>query len=92
MRDEKGQFADGNPGGPGRPPRDADIGYLCAMADACDLDTWKEIVARAVTDAKGGNAKARDWLSVYLLGKPSTDAVCLGKIGQAEFERSLAMF
>lgn len=77
MRDKKGRFENGNPGGPGRPPRDTDLEYLLILAEGCPLDTWKDIVKRAVSDATAGNAKAREWLGSYLVGKPVTDAVPL---------------
>jgi hypothetical protein len=34
-------------------------------------------VARAVADAKAGDAEARDWLAAYLVGRPETAAVTL---------------
>src|SRR5437016_5305664 len=67
-RNTNGTFAPGNPGGPGRPRRGVERQYLAAFAEAVSLDDWREVVGKAVTDAKAGNAKARDWLSKYLLG------------------------
>ncbi len=46
--------------------------YLDVVMNACDLDTWRKIVARAVADALQGDAQARKWLSDYVLGKPPT--------------------
>jgi hypothetical protein len=66
-----GQFAEGNPGGPGRPRRAIERDYLAALSDACGPETWREIVERAVADAKNGDAKAREWLAHYLLGIPA---------------------
>ncbi len=63
-----GRFAKGNPGGPGRPRRTVEREYLATLADAVSLDDWRQIVGRAVVDAKDGDAKARDWLTRYLLG------------------------
>lgn len=34
---------------------------------ACALEDWREIVTKAVVDAKTGNAKAREFLARYLL-------------------------
>lgn len=65
-----GRFAPGNPGGPGRPARPIERDYLRALADACPPETWKTIVERAVADAASGDAKAREWLASYLLGRP----------------------
>jgi hypothetical protein len=67
-RSSAGRFAAGNPGGPGRPRRLVEADYLHALTDACPIDTWREIVVRAVEDAKAGDAKARSWLAGHLLG------------------------
>ncbi len=67
-RGPRGRFAEGNAGGPGRPPRPVELHYLRAISDACPLETWAEIVAKAVDDAKGGDPQARAWLSKYLCG------------------------
>jgi hypothetical protein len=45
---------------------------------------WREIVERAVTDAKDGDAKAREWLARYLVGGPKQDAVPLHLLAVAE--------
>lgn len=44
--------------------------YLAALSEACPPETWREIVERAIEDAKAGDAKARDWLASYLVGRP----------------------
>jgi len=67
-RNTNGTFAPGNPGGPGRPRRGVERQYLEAFAGAVTLDDWRAIIQRAVADAKAGDAKARDWLSKYLVG------------------------
>lgn len=72
-RNTDGTFAPGNSGGPGRPPRATEREYLKAVLDACPPDTWAEIVARAVADAKAGDGQARAWLASYLVGKPSAN-------------------
>jgi hypothetical protein len=41
---------------------------LLALTRACPLEKWQAICRRAVADAEKGDAKARDWLSRYLLG------------------------
>ncbi len=63
-----GQFAKGNVGGPGRPRRVVETDYLATLSEAVPLDAWQAIVARAVEDAKCGDARARDWLTRYLIG------------------------
>jgi hypothetical protein len=67
-RSNNGRFASGNPGGPGRPRREFEREYLTAISDAVPLADWRAVIARAVSDAKGGDAKARDWLARYLIG------------------------
>jgi hypothetical protein len=68
-RDAKsGQFTAGNPGGPGRPRRAVERQYLAALSDDITLDDWKDIVKAAVTAAKQGDGKARDWLTRFLVG------------------------
>lgn len=69
-RDAHGHFAKGNPGSPGRAPRTTEAAYLQAVAAACPPPKWKKVVERAVQDAIDGDARARDWLSHYLIGKP----------------------
>jgi hypothetical protein len=39
------------------------------------LEDVKAIAARAVSQARGGDARAREWLSRYLLGIPGTVAL-----------------
>ena len=83
-RDEKGRFQIGNPGGPGRLKRQTEAGYLSVLMEACDLETWRGIVDRAVTDATDGNEKARSWLASYLVGAPSTEAPSAGAVVQQQ--------
>jgi len=45
--------------------------YLATMNEAVPLDTWRAICKRAADDALAGDAKARDWLSKWLLGLES---------------------
>ncbi len=66
-RDTSGQFAVGNRGGPGRPPRQTERAYLETTLASCPLEAWRDIVARAVEDAKQGDAKARQFLADHLL-------------------------
>lgn len=70
LRIDGGRFAKGTKGGPGRPPRATEAKYLAAMASCVSLDDWQEIVTAAVTSAKEGDSKARQWLASYLLPKP----------------------
>src|SRR5262245_42124473 len=70
-RDCRGRFAAGNPGGPGRPRRATEEEYLRALSRIVSLEDLRAIARRAVADAKKGNARARDWVSKYLLGEPA---------------------
>jgi hypothetical protein len=67
-RDGQGRFAVGNPGGPGRPRRAVERDYLTVLSDAVSRDDWRCVVQAAVESAKQGDAKARDWLTRYLIG------------------------
>jgi hypothetical protein len=67
-RDEHGRFTPGNPGGPGRPRRAVEVDYARTLADVCSLDDWKAICQQAVTDAKGGDKAAREFIANRLLG------------------------
>ena len=74
-REANGQFgkgnrvAAGNKGG-GRSARPKEEQYLDIMLRTCTAEDWEKIVKSAVTFAKAGDGKAREWLSNYILGKP----------------------
>ncbi len=82
-RDKSGRFATGNPGGPGRPRRPVEQEYLSTLNEAVTLDDWKEIVQRAIVDAKKGDAKSREWLSARLMGDNPTSLLQLAADEQA---------
>src|SRR5262245_42442662 len=67
-RQANGRFANGNPGGPGRPRRAIERQYLAALSDAISIEDWQEVVKATVALAKQGDSKARDWLTRYLIG------------------------
>jgi len=69
-RDENGKFAPGNKGGPGRPTKSKEEKFYRTTLSAVSLRDWREIVKKAVEQAKRGNPAARKWLSDYLLGPP----------------------
>ncbi len=54
--------------------------YLAALSEACPPDTWREIVGKAVEDAKAGDPKAREWLASYLMGRPEHKAHSLHRL------------
>ncbi len=83
-RDDNGRFAPGNPGGPGRPRRAIEADYLAALSETVTMDASREIVETAVDQARGGDAKAREWVGSYLAGKPTGNA--LRRLAAAELE------
>ena len=66
-RGNNGRFKKGNPGGPGRPPRMVEMDYLSALSEQVPREEFAAIVRDAVARARNGDAKAREWLSRYLL-------------------------
>jgi hypothetical protein len=42
---------------------------LATLGEAVSLTDWREVVTRAVSDAKSGDSKAREWLAKYLIGE-----------------------
>jgi uncharacterized protein (DUF2384 family) len=70
-------FKKGNPGGPGRPKREVERSYLESLKESVSLTQWKKIAKRAVDDAMQGDAKARDWLSKYLIGDKPLIAITM---------------
>ncbi len=76
-RDANGRFAPGNPGGPGRPARSTEREYLDATVETVTPDDWRRIVAKAKDEALDGNAKAREWLGRFLIGKTDLSSVIL---------------
>ena len=76
-RDKNGRFVKGHEGGPGRPKLVTERAYLEILRNECPPETWREVVKKAIDDASTGDAKAREWLSSYLLGKPGGAAPTL---------------
>lgn len=68
-RNKRGQFAKGCKGGPGRPRREVEEDYLAAISEEISKADWRAIIRKAAMQAKKGDAKARIWLSDYLVGK-----------------------
>jgi hypothetical protein len=50
----------------------------------CPPETWREIVEKAVWQARAGNEKAREWLASYLVGKPVHEATTLHALAVEE--------
>lgn len=71
-RDDNGRFVKGQTGNPkGRPKRRTEEEYLDATISRVALKDWREIVDKAVQQAKRGDSRARAWLSDYVLGPPA---------------------
>jgi len=73
VRDEKGRFVKGHPGGPGRPSRDVELEYLAVTQQGCTPQEWLVIVKRAKADAMAGDGNARAFLAKYLLPTPGVE-------------------
>ena len=69
-RDENGRFLKGHAPMGGRPPRAKEEMYYRILMTACSKKDWEAIVAKAVEQAKRGDAIARKWLADYLVGPP----------------------
>jgi len=82
-RDDKGRFAKGHKGGPGRPKRSTEERYLAALSRRVKMSDWYKIIDTALARAKAGDATARQWLSDYLMGKPVQRNEVTGKDGDA---------
>ena len=70
VRGKDGKFIKGSGGGPGRPPKKREERYSEIMLSCVTFVEWEKIVKKAASQAKGGNAVARKWLSDYLMGPP----------------------
>jgi len=79
-RGTRGAAIPGEGSAPAKQRRAVEADYLRALSDACPLDTWQEICAKTIEQARAGDAKARDWLARYLL----TGATLRGSLSQAE--------
>jgi len=69
-REQNGDFAKGNKGGPGRPKKERELRYYEIMQSKCTFSEWGDICQKAVDQAKLGDTTARIWLSNYLIGQP----------------------
>lgn len=57
---------------------------MAVLSEICPPDVWADIVRKTVDDAKDGDAKARDWLASYLVGKPAGEADTLHALAVEE--------
>ena len=74
QRDSNGRFTKGNKAaqgsGGGRPRRCVEEKYLQALSRRVTMKDWEKVITVAIQFAKAGDARARQWLSDYLMGKP----------------------
>lgn len=71
-RDHRGRFVPGHTyKSGGRPRRATELTFLKKLRDVVTEEAWQQIVHSAISAAIDGDAKARDWLSNYLLGPPT---------------------
>ena len=74
QRDSNGRFVKGNTAGKGgnggRPKRSVEDKYIKALSRRVTMGDWTKICDIAIARAKAGDARARQWLSDYLMGKP----------------------
>jgi hypothetical protein len=57
--------------------------YLAVASNAVSLEAWQVVVTKALKQAQRGDHKAREWLSGYLMPKPS-NALPLSRMLAAE--------
>jgi len=55
---------------PGRPTRRKEEKFLLLLSSAVSESDWKDVIYKALEQAKEGDWRARQWLSDYLIGKP----------------------
>jgi hypothetical protein len=64
-------FVKGGVPGPGRPKvTHSRSDYLVRLHDKMPMQTWDAILDKAIEQALEGDARARDWLTGYLVGRP----------------------
>lgn len=81
-RDEKGRFVKGTCGNPkGRGKKETEESYLQAFRDKVLPSDWAAIIARAMGDAKRGDAVARKFIADYMIGPPMQRAEITGGDG-----------
>lgn len=70
-RDEDGKFKKGMSGNPaGRPRKEREERFYEITASSVTFQDWKEIIQKAVSQAKRGDTAARKFLADYLMGVP----------------------
>jgi hypothetical protein len=67
-RQKNGRFAEGNCGGPGRPPRKTERDYLLVFESTVTPERWQKVLAKILENAESGNLRAAEFLAKYMLG------------------------
>lgn len=78
----------------GRPPRQRERRYMDIMNANVSEEDWAGIIRKAIEQALAGGARARTWLSNYLLGKPVERILAKVEVGAERFsvaERATAI-
>jgi len=70
-RDENGRFVKGQSGNPnGRPAKKREERFMEITLSAVTYTDWREIIKKAIAQARRGDNQARKFLADYLLGPP----------------------
>src|SRR5580700_6423480 len=69
-RNENGQFAKGNPGGPGNPFARHTARLLWVLRSAVSEEKLQTIVAKIIESAEAGDMAAAKLVLTYCIGKP----------------------
>lgn len=85
-RDETGRFVKGHPGGPGRPKKEREERFLEITLSTVTFTDWKDIINKAVVQAKHGDSQARKFLADYLIGPPVQRTELTGADGNSAIE------
>jgi len=76
-RDAKGQFAEGNPGGPGNPHAAQVAKLRSALLGAVSAEDVKAVILDVLKRAKEGNLSAAKMILDYTIGRPRPAAELL---------------
>jgi len=82
-RDATGKFVEGHKGGPGRPRKEREERFYEVAITAVTFQDWKEIIQKAVSQAKRGDTAARKFLADYLMGTPIQKTELTGADGES---------
>lgn len=71
-RDSSGRWLKGVSGNPrGRLPRVQESEFYQQLNSLIGADDWRQVVEKALEQAKLGDSRAREWLGRYLMGEPA---------------------